>query len=211
MKAFLSLLSSSPIVPIITINDVAVARDVARALLAGGIPYAEVTLRTEASLPAIEAMAAEEGFIVGAGTVNDVVDVRRCFDAGARFIVTPGLDDAVAEACLRQSVPIVPGTATPTEMLRARVMGIQIVKVFPAQQLGGPQYIDAISAPLHDMQFFPSGGVSPHNLSAYLQIPSVFAVGASWIAPRFAIAAGDMAGITRVALDAVEQARAVRP
>jgi 2-dehydro-3-deoxyphosphogluconate aldolase/(4S)-4-hydroxy-2-oxoglutarate aldolase len=192
-----------PIVPIVTIDNAHHARATASALLEGGITCAEITLRTPDALRALEHMASVEGFTVGAGTVLDVADVHRSIDHGARFVVTPGLNRDVVAAARNRDVAIVPGTATPTEILTARSMGLHLVKVFPVATLGGVAYIDALGGPFADMTFMPSGGVGPADIAAYLARPCVAAIGVSWIAAREAIDTGDYAGITTAAASAV--------
>ena len=206
----LETLRATPILPIIVIDDAARAHDTALALLDGGIPHAEVTLRTPDAFRALEAMARVDGFCVGAGTVLDADSADLCVAAGAQFIVTPGWSDAVHGVCHDLGVTLIPGTATPTEMMRARDAGHVSVKVYPSAQLGGSDYLRAVSAPLHDMTFIPSGGVSREDVGAYLELPAVSTVGVSWIATRKDIATRDLRGIEMAARDAVALARAAR-
>ena len=192
------------IVPVVVIDDASRARDLALALLEGGIRCAEFTLRTPAGLGALEAAATVDGFAAGVGTVLTVEQLDAAAEAGAQFAVTPGFDDAVVRAAQARGLDIVPGVATPTELSRALRAGIDHVKVFPAGVLGGPAYLSALAGPFPDARFLPSGGVSAATAFDYLTHPSVFAVSGAWMVPRDAIAAGDFAHITALATSAVE-------
>lgn len=178
------------IVPVVVIDDVAHAADLARALLAGGIGCAEFTLRTPAGLEAIAAAAEVPGFVAGAGTVLSRAQADAVVDAGASFVVTPGYDPEVARRVADRGVTMLPGVATPTEVQRAAADGFTHLKVFPAGLLGGPEYLDALAGPFAELRFLPSGGVESGTLAAYLARPNVFAASGSWMAPRAAIAAG---------------------
>ena len=197
------LLASNPIVPVIVIDDAARAPELVAALAAGGIHCAEITLRTDAGLPAIAAVAETVGFAVGAGTVISLDDLERSADAGARFIVSPGLDDEIVERALELGLVVLPGVATGSEVQRAVKLGLDVVKFFPADRLGGLGTIAALSAPFVGVGFVPSGGVNAANAAEYLAHPAVPAVSGSWMATRALIAAGDFAGIERATRDAV--------
>lgn len=193
------------IVPVIVLDHAAAGPDLAAALAAGGIGCAEITLRTDAGAGAIAAIAAAHpGFVVGAGTVLSTDDVDRVVDAGARFMVSPGLDLAVVQRALDRGLTALPGIATATELQRATRLGLDRVKFFPAEPSGGLPAITALSGPFPGVQFLPSGGVSAANAAAYLASPAVFAVSGSWMAPRELIAAGDWDGITRLSAAAVD-------
>ena len=198
------------IVPVVVIDDAAQAPGLVAALAAGGIRCAEITMRTDAGIDAIrEATAAlPDGFLVGAGTVLTGADVDRAVDAGARFIVSPGLDDEVLARCASLGVPIVPGVATATEVQRALRAGLDHLKLFPAGMLGGLPMISALAGPFPQVRFLPSGGVSPSNAAEYAASPHVFAVSGSWMAPRDLIAAGDWAEVTSRSRAAMELVRA---
>ncbi|WP_206448771.1 bifunctional 4-hydroxy-2-oxoglutarate aldolase/2-dehydro-3-deoxy-phosphogluconate aldolase [Agrococcus sp. KRD186] len=185
------------IVPIVVIDDAAHADPLADALAAGGVRCAEVTLRTPAAIDVIRALARRDGFTVGAGTVLSADDVVRAVDGGAQFLVSPGLDTSVLGAALAESIPYVPGVATATEIQRASRAGVARLKLFPAQQLGGPALIDALAGPFAGVSFMPSGGVNPSNAAEYLSKSSVFAISSSWITPRALIADGDFDEIRR--------------
>jgi 2-dehydro-3-deoxyphosphogluconate aldolase / (4S)-4-hydroxy-2-oxoglutarate aldolase len=187
------------VVPVITIDDAAQAVDLAHALTAGGIPCAEITLRTEAGLAAIAAIAAAlPDFQIGAGTVLTPSQVEETVDAGARFIVSPGFDDEVVDRARELGALPVPGVATASEVQRALRAGVDHLKLFPAGALGGRMMIDALAAPFPQVRFLPSGGVTALNAAQYLSSSAVFAVSGSWMASRAMIAAGDWDEITRL-------------
>ena len=198
-----ALLRLTPVVPVVVIDDAARAVPVARALVAGGLPIVEITLRTSAALEAIGAVAAEVPEAhVGAGTVLSEEQARAAVSAGARFIVSPGLHDGVVSAANELSVPVMPGVATPSEVQRAWNLGLRVLKYFPASLAGGIPMLKALSAVFRDIRFIPTGGISAENLPDYLEVPSVIACGGSWLTPSGAIADGDYARITRLAAEA---------
>ncbi|MFD3444379.1 bifunctional 4-hydroxy-2-oxoglutarate aldolase/2-dehydro-3-deoxy-phosphogluconate aldolase [Microbacteriaceae bacterium 4G12] len=184
----LGVLADHRIIPVIVIDDVGAAVDVAEALIRGGIHFAEVTLRTDAAVPAIRAMAALPGFTVGAGTVITPAQLDSVTDAGASFIVSPGLDDELIDTARTRGLGVLPGVATGTEIMRAARHQLHAVKFFPADQLGGLSTIRALSGPFPQIGFIPSGGVSSHNAAEYLADPAVPAVSGSWMATRGMIA-----------------------
>jgi len=195
-------LESARILAVIVIDSVDHAAPLAHALRAGGIPCAEVTLRTPEALTAISAMAQIDGFLVGAGTVISAEQVDRCADAGAQFIVSPGFDDDVIERAHDRGLDVVPGVATATEVQRATRAGLDVVKFFPADRLGGLASITALAAPFPDMRFIPSGGVGPTNMREYLDDPAVMCVSGSWMATRDLIAAERFTEIERLSAEA---------
>lgn len=197
----------APVIPVIVIDDAAHAEPLARALVAGGLPVLEVTLRTPAAFAAIEAMARVPGAIVGAGTVLSATDVRRAQDAGATFAVSPGLTDALAAACGDAGMPLLPGAATASEAMRAAESGFDMLKFFPAGPAGGPDYLRALGGPLPGISFCPTGGVSAQNAADYLALPNVVCVGGSWVAPAAMMRAGDWTGIQALARAAAELGR----
>jgi len=177
-----SLLNRCPIVPVVVIHDLAQAIPLGEALLAGGIDIAEITLRTPAGIGAIEALTkALPELHVGAGSVLTPAHVDQVIDAGARFIVSPGLSVDVLARAKSKSVPALPGIATSSELMTAVNLGLNEVKFFPAGLLGGPAGIRALTAPFTEMTFMPSGGVSAQNMADYLSIPAVPAVSGSWM------------------------------
>lgn len=176
-----TLFAGIRLVPVVVLDDVAHAEPLGEALAAGGLPCAEVTLRTAAAAKAIEALAQRPGFLVGAGTVITIDQADEAIAAGARFVVSPGLDPAIVTHCQERSIPVLPGVATATEVQAATRLGLDAVKFFPAEAMGGAKTIKALAAPFPAMRFVPTGGVNPDNLSAYLTQRQVLAVGGSWM------------------------------
>jgi len=198
------LLQNNPVVPVLVIEDAAKAVPVASALVAGGLSVIEVTMRTAAAADAIAAIRSEVPEAhVGAGTVLSSDQARAIVDAGAQFIVSPGLNADVVRVAKEMSVPVIPGIATATEAQTAWNLGLRILKFFPAGQAGGIPMIKALSAVFRDVMFMPTGGVSARNLRDYLDVPAVLACGGSWLTPADAIASGDYERITRLAAEAV--------
>lgn len=186
-----------PVIPVVTIERVADAVPLARALLAGGLNVVEVTLRTSAALEAIRVMVAEvEDIIVGVGTVTKPLDVTHAIGAGADFLVSPGTPANLAQALADAPVPALPGCATVSEAMTLAAIGFPVLKFFPAEPSGGVRWLNAVAEPLPDIRFCPTGGVNGDNAAAFLALPNVFAVGGSWVASPKAVAAGDFAGIT---------------
>jgi len=202
------VLHGSRIVPVVVIDDASFAPDLADALAAGGIPTAEITLRTPAALDAIRAVAGRSGFAVGAGTVTTVAQVEAAVDAGATYLVSPGFDDAVVERAAELGIPFLPGVATATEIQRAVAAGLDRLKLFPAGAVGGPTALRAFAGPFPDVRFLPSGGVSAANAGEYLAVRNVFAVSGSWMVPSAALAARDADTVRTLSAEA---SAAVRP
>jgi 2-dehydro-3-deoxyphosphogluconate aldolase / (4S)-4-hydroxy-2-oxoglutarate aldolase len=194
----------SKVVPVIALNDVAHAVPLAHALLEGGIDVMEITLRTAAGLPSIEAVAkAVPQMHVGAGTVtrpHEVYDVR---DAGASFALSPGCANDIVAAAKEAALPFIPGVMTPSELMAARDHGFTLMKLFPAQQAGGPGMLKALAGPFPDIRFCPTGGISLANLKEHLALPNVAMVGGSWLTPAAAMQAGNWAEITQLAREAL--------
>ena len=202
-EKLLSTLRLQPVVPVIIIEDLKSAVPLARALVAGGLKALEITLRTAAGLDAIKAIAEEvEGGVVGAGTVLDARQWDLAVKAGSKFIVSPGAGTSVLDAAEQSDIPLLPGTATATEVMQVRDRGYTVMKFFPAEQAGGAPYINALSSPLAGIQFCPTGGISLKNAMDYLSLSNVVCVGGSWVAPKAMVAAGDWAGITKLAAEA---------
>ena len=199
----LAAVTAARLVPVVVVDDVAGADVLARALVAGGLPVAEVTFRTAAAPDAIRVMADRGDVLVGAGTVLTVAQVDQAVAAGAQFVVSPGLSRAVVERCQELGVVVLPGAVTATEVQAALELGVSTVKFFPAGTSGGPAAIRALSAPFAQVRFVPTGGVGPGNLAEYLGMESVVAVGGSWMVPRDLVAAGDGAGIEALTVQAV--------
>lgn len=196
--------SLAPIVPVLVVDDVARAAPLARALVAGGLPALEVTLRTPAALDVIRAMSRVEGGVVGAGTLVTPADVRAAKAAGAVFGVSPGATDELIAACETEDLPLLPGAATASEAMRLLAAGYDMLKFFPAEASGGASALKAIGAPLPQISFCPTGGVSPTNARDYLSLSNVICAGGSWVAPRDMVEAGDWAGIEALARDAAK-------
>lgn len=192
----------APVIPVLTVPDAARAEGLARALVAGGLPALEVTLRTPAALEAMRAMAGVPGAVVGAGTLMTPEDVRAAKAAGARFGVSPGFTERLLDAAEAAGLPLLPGVATPGEAMRAAERGLGVLKFFPAEQNGGAAVLAAWAAPLARLRFCPTGGVSARNAPDYLRLPNVACVGGSWVAPADAVAAGDWARIEALAREA---------
>jgi 2-dehydro-3-deoxyphosphogluconate aldolase/(4S)-4-hydroxy-2-oxoglutarate aldolase len=185
----LSRLSEIHVLPVVVIDDPGQAVSLARALVAGGVPCAEVTLRTPGAVEALRAMAGVPDFVVGCGTALSAEQVDASVEAGATFVVSPGLADSVADRCRVLGVPHVPGVATATEVMRARAAGFTVQKFFPAAQLGGAAAISALAGPFPDLRFVPSGGVGLAEAASY-RGDAVHSISTSWITPRDAVAAG---------------------
>jgi 2-dehydro-3-deoxyphosphogluconate aldolase/(4S)-4-hydroxy-2-oxoglutarate aldolase len=190
------------ILPVVVIDDPAAATDLAAALAAGGLRFAEVTFRTAGAAEALAAMAAHPDLIVGAGTVVSTGQVDTAIASGARFAVSPGFDSAVVEYCQSRDLPVFPGVATATDIQAALRHGVETVKFFPAEALGGLPLITALAAPFPGVSFIPTGGIDVSNAPAYLRHPAVSAVGGSWMVPRARIEAGDWDGVAALAAQA---------
>ncbi len=197
----------APIVPVLVVTDARHARPLAEALVAGGLPALEVTLRTPAALEVIAEMAKVKGGVVGAGTLVTPADVRAAKAAGATFGVSPGATDALIAACEAEDLPLLAGAATATEAMRLLERGYDMLKFFPAEASGGAPALKAIGAPLPQISFCPTGGVSPQNAQSYLSLPNVVCAGGSWVAPADLVAKGDWAGIEALARDASKLGR----
>ena len=205
MNAVLQELSKIGIVPVIKIDNAADAVPLAGALIAGGLPCAEVTFRTAAAADAIAAMsAAYPDLLVGAGTVLTTEQVDKAVAAGAKFIVSPGLNPEVVKYCVEREIPIVPGINNPTGIEQALSLGLTTVKFFPAEPSGGVKMIKAMAAPYGNVTFMPTGGVGVDNLKDYLAFPKIIACGGSWMVPADKIAAGDFDGIKALVREAVD-------
>lgn len=190
-----ALCAAAPVVPVLVIENTAHAVPLARALVAGGLPVLEVTLRTPAAFDAIRAMAAVAGAAVGAGTVLTRDDALRARDAGARFAVSPGLTEALAAACTDAGLPLLPGAVTASEVMRAAEMGFDMLKFFPAVEAGGAAALAALAGPLPEIRFCPTGGITAANARRYLGLPNVVCVGGTWLARPEDLRSGDWAGI----------------
>ncbi|MEL6595818.1 MAG: bifunctional 4-hydroxy-2-oxoglutarate aldolase/2-dehydro-3-deoxy-phosphogluconate aldolase [Pseudomonadota bacterium] len=192
----------APVIPVLVLEDAATAQSLATALVAGGLPALEVTLRTPAALDAIREMALVEGGVVGAGTLMNTDDVKAAKEAGAQFGVSPGATDRLLAACEDHDLPLLPGTATASEAMALLERGYSVQKFFPAEANGGAAALKAIGAPIPQVSFCPTGGVSLQNAPDYLSLPNTLCVGGSWVAPKDAIAAQDWARVETLAREA---------
>ncbi|MDR1691921.1 MAG: bifunctional 4-hydroxy-2-oxoglutarate aldolase/2-dehydro-3-deoxy-phosphogluconate aldolase [Oscillospiraceae bacterium] len=193
------------IVPVIKIDEAGKAAPLARALRNGGVSVIEITFRTAAAPDAITAIAREvPDMLIGAGTVLTLGQLRAARDAGARFIVTPGLDSEIVAAAQNYALPIIPGVVTPTEVTAALKLNLSVLKFFPASNFGGAATVKALSAPFQGVRFVPTGGIDARNAGEYWALPQVLAVGGSWMAPETLIRAGDFDAIERLTREAAE-------
>ena len=189
-----AIMAQAPVIPVLVIEDGIDPVALAEALVAGGLPVIEVTLRTPNALDAIRAMSRVTGAIVGAGTVRDEAQLARALDAGARFIVSPGLTHPLALAARDTEVPFLPGVATPSDILRGLDLGLAYFKFFPAEAMGGLATLQALAGPFPEVRFCPTGGIRAETAALWLAHPSVLCVGGSWIVPP---GERDMAAITQ--------------
>jgi 2-dehydro-3-deoxyphosphogluconate aldolase/(4S)-4-hydroxy-2-oxoglutarate aldolase len=202
-----AIVTRAPVIPVITIDDAAVAVPLARALVAGGLPVIEVTLRTETALAAARAMIAQvPEAIVGLGTVTRREHLAAARDIGARFLVSPGFSAALAERARQATLPYLPAVVTPSEIMTAAEAGFSLLKFFPAEPAGGVAMLQSLHGPFPDVQFCPTGGITAANAPKYLALPNVVAVGGSWIVPKPALESAAWPSITKLA----RQARKLR-
>jgi 2-dehydro-3-deoxyphosphogluconate aldolase/(4S)-4-hydroxy-2-oxoglutarate aldolase len=204
-------LRAVPVVPLVEANDPRVAVRTAQALVDGGLTIVEVVLRTEEAFQCLSAIIdSVPDAVSGAGTVLNAEQAQAAVQAGARFIVSPGLDDGVVEIARKNKLPVYPGVATATELQRARNMGLRTVKFFPAGLAGGPAMLKALGSVFRDMSFMPTGGVSAANLADYLAVPSVIACGGSWLTPKTEIDKSNFDAVTELAREAASIASTAR-
>ncbi len=205
MEKIFERLGLCGIVPVLTIDDARDAEQLAKALVSGGLPCVEVTFRTEAAKDAMN-RTAKSGLpiLIGAGTVQSVDQVKGAVDCGAKFIVSPGLNRKVVEYCVEKNIAVIPGVVTPTEIEDAMSYGLEVLKFFPAESVGGVSYLQAIAAPYKKMRFIPTGGIDESNLLSYLKLPSVLACGGSWMVKKELIAAKKFEEISILSASAVK-------
>ena len=204
-----TIISAVRLVPVVVLDDAASAEPLGAALKAGGLPVAEVTFRTAAAEESLRRMAADPELFVGAGTVITAEQVDRAVAAGAKFIVSPGLSATVVRRAQEVGVPVFPGVATPSEIMAALDLGLTTVKLFPAESLGGVPTLKAFSAPFPQVRFIPTGGIKAEQAAAYLQLPSVVAIGGSWMVASSLVSAGKFDEITALTAQAVAAAAGV--
>lgn len=201
-ETLLSLIDGQPVIPVLRIDDVERAAPLARALVAGGLPAIEITLRTPAALDAISRCAEVEGAVVGAGTILNARQFNAAAAAGARFIVSPGGSRQVFQAARGSDVPLLPGAITPGEIMEALEEGLDFLKFFPAEQAGGAAFLKSLASPFAGVRFCPTGGIGAANARDYLGLPNVVCVGGSWVAPDNLVRDGDWKSIERLAREA---------
>lgn len=182
-QSIAAIMQLAPVIPVLVIEDAAHARPIAEALVAGGLPALEVTLRTPAAFEVMAEMAKVDGAVVGAGTVLNEADLTRALDAGARFVVSPGLTEPLGRAAVDSGVPFLPGTANASDIMRGLDLGLTHFKFFPAATSGGPAALKALAGPFGMARFCPTGGVRPDTAAEWLAIPQVLCVGGSWLVP----------------------------
>lgn len=198
-----SVLDVSPVIPVVVVDDAATAVPLAQALLAGGVPIIEITLRSAPALDAIRAIAAEvPQLLVGAGTVLSAEQADAAADAGARFLVSPGSTERLLDAMQQTGLPFLAGCSGPSDMLRLLERGITEAKLFPARAVGGVELLRAVAGPMPQLRFCPTGGITAASAGEYLALPNVGCVGGTWLTPATAVRAKDWAEITRLAADA---------
>ena len=196
----MSVLDIAPVIPVVVIDDAATAVPLARALARGGIPIIEVTLRSDAALDAVRAIAAElPDVLVGAGTVCTPAQVKLSAEAGARFLVSPGATDRLLDAMGESDLPFLAGCAGPSDMLRLLERGMSEAKLFPAGAVGGVPLLRAVHGPLPQMRFCPTGGITPETAPDYLALPNVGCVGGTWLTPKALVEARDWRAVERLA------------
>jgi 2-dehydro-3-deoxyphosphogluconate aldolase/(4S)-4-hydroxy-2-oxoglutarate aldolase len=207
MHEILTQITNHRVVPAVVIDDSKSAAALGAAMVAGGLPIIEVTLRTPEALKALEILVHRGDMVVGAGTVTNLTQLDAARRAGAQFIVTPGLDDPIIRHCRQRDMLIIPGAVTPTEIMHAQNMGLPVVKFFPCHAYGGLTTIDALSGPFPSMAFLPTGGISLQNLGDFLAHKSIVACGGTWMAKREWIQKGDWAAVTSACAETVKIAQ----
>lgn len=199
--------NAAPIVPVLVVENASDAKPLAEALVAGGLPALEVTLRTPAALDVIRAMAEVPGGMVGAGTLLTPADVKAAKDAGATFGVSPGATDTLIAACEAEGLPLLPGAASASEAMALLERGYDMLKFFPAEAAGGAKFLGSLASPLPQISFCPTGGVNPQNAGDYLSLPNVVCAGGSWVAPSALVKAGAWDEIEALAKEASQLPR----
>lgn len=211
MTEMLEQIQNHIIVPVVVLEDTKDAAPLAKALVEGGLPCAEVTFRTEAAEESIRIMSSEyPEMLVGAGTVLTTEQVDRAVAAGAKFIVSPGFDPEIVDYCIEKEIPIFPGCVSPSEVAQAAKRGLKVVKFFPAEQFGGVSTIKALAAPYTTMKFMPTGGINANNLESYLSCNKIVACGGSWMVKSDLIKAGEFDKIKGLTQEAVALAKSLR-
>ena len=194
-----TIMRLAPVIPVLVVEDAADARPIAEALVAGGLRVLEVTLRTPAALDVIREMAKVEGAVVGAGTVLNSRDLQASLDAGARFIVSPGLTEPLGREAVAAGIPFLPGIANAGDIMRGLDLGLNRFKFFPAEASGGLKALQALAAPFHEVRFCPTGGITLDTAPVWLAHPSVLCVGGSWLVPKGPVDAKRISDAARAA------------
>ena len=211
MNPVLKQMQEFGIIPVVVLNDTKDAEPLGKALVEGGIPCAEVTFRTEAAEECIRIMADKfPEMLVGAGTVLTTEQVDRAVNAGAKFIVSPGLNPKVVKYCVEKNIPITPGIITPSEMEQAIELGLEVVKFFPAESFGGLKTIKSMAAPYNKMMFMPTGGINPENVKEYLKFDKILACGGSWMVAGNLVKEGKFDEIAKLVAEAKEIVKEIR-
>ena len=211
MNPVLKQMQEFGIIPVVVLNDTKDAEPLGKALVEGGIPCAEVTFRTEAAEECIRIMAEKfPEMLVGAGTVLTTEQVDRAIAAGAKFIVSPGLNPKVVKYCVEKNIPITPGIITPSEMEQAIELGLEVVKFFPAESFGGLKTIKSMAAPYNKMMFMPTGGINPENVKEYLKFGKILACGGSWMVAGNLVKEGKFDEIAKLVAEAKEIVKEIR-
>ncbi len=211
MNELYNQIKETGIIPVVVLDDAKDALPLAKALTEGGLPCAEVTFRTAAAAESIRLMTQHyPEMLVGAGTVLTTEQVDQAIEAGAKFIVSPGLNPRIVKYCLSKNVPMIPGCSNPSDMEQALELGLSVVKFFPAEPAGGLKYIKAVAAPYTSLSFMPTGGISPANVSEYLAYDRILACGGSWMVKGSLVKEGNFAEIKRLTEEAAALAKAAR-
>jgi 2-dehydro-3-deoxyphosphogluconate aldolase / (4S)-4-hydroxy-2-oxoglutarate aldolase len=211
MDQTLNKIQELGVIPIIEIEDSSIIEDVGRVLLAGGLPLTEITFRTSAAEVSIQKLTKTyPQIIVGAGTIINVSQAAEAVNSGAKFLVSPGFSEQIVEWAINHSILIIPGVATPSEILNAMDYGLSVLKYFPIEQLGGVKMLTSLAGPFKTIKFVPTGGISLTNLADYIRLPNVLACGGSWIAHKSLLKSGRFDEITQRARDAINVIRKAR-
>lgn len=211
MNEVLKQIEKIGIVPVVVLNDTKDAEPLAKALCDGGLPCAEVTFRTDAAEECIRIMSEKfPDMLIGAGTVLTTEQVDRAVAAGAKFIVSPGTNPGIVKYCVERNIPITPGTANPSDVEQALENGLDVVKFFPAEPLGGLKLIKAMAAPYVGVKFMPTGGINANNVREYLAYDRILACGGSWMVSNDLVKAGDFAKITELTREAADIVKEIR-
>lgn len=206
----LQTLGQHQLIPVVSLPNAALAEPLGDALVEAGLPVLEITFRTPAAEESIRSLSKRDDLFVAAGTVLTIDQARRAMDAGATCLLSPGTDPVIIEWCSANQVDIIPGVATPTDILLAMRLGLSTLKFFPVETMGGPRALKAIAGPFPDLRFIPTGGVSPVNLSDYLTLPNVLACGGSWLANRTTLEQQDFDTVRTLTAQAVQTIHAMR-